>query len=143
MNIEGWVALPGNISRSHDNLRENDLGRCFGREVRTRIEMRESTARPDPDRAISLRGERVQVAIVPRQTVPSVIMAPVGTIPCIHAPLCPCPKATRCIELQEIYESVGATSLDALLDRYAARLRMDTVDTAPVAVTDPHSAIHA
>jgi hypothetical protein len=31
--------------------------------------------------------------------------------------------------------------LDAFLDCYAPKLRMDTVDTAPVAITDPHSAI--
>src|ERR1035437_7465793 len=46
-----------------------------------------------------------------------------------------------CIEFQEVHEPVAATSLNGFLDSYAARLRMDTVDTAPVAITDPYGAI--
>src|ERR1035438_6290760 len=92
MNAEGWVALPGNLRPSHDQLRENDLGRRFGRAVRTRLETRESTAGPDPDCAIGLLGERVQIAVVPRQTVPGIVVAPAGTIPSVHAPLCPHPQ---------------------------------------------------
>jgi hypothetical protein len=45
--------------------------------------------------------------------------------------------------LQEIYESVATPSLDAFFDRYAARLRMDAVDTAPKAIADPHRSIRS
>ena len=89
MNPEGGVALPGNICLSHDNLGENDLGQCFGRGVRTRLETRKSTACSDPDCAIGLLGERVQVAVIPRQTVPSIVVGPAGAIPSVQAPLCP------------------------------------------------------
>ncbi len=103
MNPEGRVALPGNIGPSHDNLGENDLGRSFGCAVRTRFETRESTTGSDPDCAIGLLGERVQVAVIPRQTVPSIVVAPARTIPSVQAPLCPYPQAPRCIEFQEIH----------------------------------------
>src|SRR5208282_3143218 len=141
MNAKGWVALPGNIRPSHDQLRENNLGRCYGRALRTRLETRESAAGSDPDCAIGLLGERVQVAVVPRQTVPGIVVAPAGTIPLIHALLCSHPQPPRGIEFQEIHESVTAKSLDAFLDSDTVRLRMDKVDTAPVAITDPQGAI--
>ena len=141
MNAEGWVALPGNVRPSHNKFRKNHFGRCFGRTVRTRRETRKSTACSDPDGAIGLLGECVQVAVVPRQTVPGIVVAPAGTIPRIHTPLCPHPQPARCIEFQKLYESVAAMSLDGFLDSYAARLRMDTVDTASVAITDPDGAI--
>src|SRR5580700_1040432 len=141
MNAEGWVALPGNVRPSHNKFRENHFGRCFGRMVRTRGETRKSTACSDPDCAIGLLGECVQVAVVPRQTVPGIVVAPAGAIPRIHTPLRPHPQPARCIEFQKIYESVAAKSLHGFLDSYAVRLGVDPVDTAPVAITGPHSAI--
>ena len=92
------------------------------RTVRTGLETRESAACSNPDGAVGLLGESVQIAIIPRQTVPGIVVAPARAIPHVNAPLCPHPHAPRCIEVQEIYESVAAASLDAFLDRYATTL---------------------
>src|ERR1019366_1532767 len=72
-----------------------------------------------------------------------IVVGPVGPVPHVHAPLCPRPETPRGIEFQKINNSIGAGSLNRFLYLHHTGHQADTVDTAPMAITDPHFAIRA
>src|SRR5271165_108705 len=108
MNAGGRIALPGNIFSSHKELGENDLNRQFGRRGWTWLEARESAAGSDPDGAVGLLGEGVEVAVVPSQPVAHVVVDPAGTVPHIYALLGARPQPPPGIEFEEIHQPIGA-----------------------------------
>src|SRR5579863_559735 len=99
--------------------------------------MGKSAAGPDPDRAVRLGCKGVQVAVVPCESVSGIVMAPARSVPDVHTMFGACPKPTRGIEFQEVYESVGTVPLDAFFNGYTAVPVTNPVDAAAKTITDP------
>src|SRR5271155_2189191 len=137
VDAEGRIVLPGNILPSHHQLGENNLDRQFGRETQTGLELRKSSAGSDPDSAVRLFGETVEVAVVPRQAVARIVVAPAGTIPHVHAPLRTSPQTTRRVGFKKVHEPIGTRPLNGLVDCQSAALQMDAVDAPPETVPNP------
>src|SRR5208282_1652339 len=116
LDAGGRIVLPGNIYAAHDELGKNDLEWHLGREVRTWLETRESAACPNPDGAVGLFGERVEVAIVPSQPVAHIVVAPSRPIPHVYAPLRAHPQPPHGVEFEEIHQSIRAGSLNGFLN---------------------------
>ena len=66
--------------------------RFFGDRARSGFELRKAPAGTDPDGAVGVLREPVQVTIVPGQPVARIVVAPARTIPQVNALLCACPE---------------------------------------------------
>ena len=143
MCAERRIVLAGNIRPRNFQLGENYFDRRFRRDSRTRLELRESAAGSNPHRAVGFLGERVQIAIVPCQSVAGIEVAPARPVPHVDAPLRPRPHVPRGVEFEKINQSVAALPLHSFFDRQPIPLQMNPVDPTPEPVPHPHFSVGA
>src|SRR5271165_2653693 len=118
-----------------DHVRGVDTG------CRLRRESRQAATGADPDRAVGLCGESVQIAIVPDQAIAAVVMVPDAPVENVDASIRTRPKPLPAVKTKKIDGRGFPTRITSRTDPGDAVLHSDAIEAPAIAVSDPHIAV--